>query len=255
MTCRALLFDIGNTRVKWGVLDGAELVRTGSVQHSTLRERGMESLTRKLPKRVDRAIACNVAGPDVAKRLARSIGIHIGGDLRFAKSEAAAHGLVNGYRQPRSLGVDRWFAMLGAWIEFRSALCVVDAGTALTIDAIDADGRHLGGEIVPGIRLMGDVLAVDTSDIGTARRRPVPLEEPGDWFARTTETAVAAGAVNALCGAVNRAVALQGELGLDPVLVLTGGDASRILSGLGGSPEHRPNLVLSGLAHMVQSET
>ena len=254
MTGRALLFDVGNTRIKWGVLDGRDLARTGSVRHSTLRERGMESLTRKLPKRVDAALACNVAGPDVAKRLARSIGIHIGGDLRFARSEAAAHGLVNGYRRPRSLGVDRWVAMVGAWAEFRSALCVVDAGTALTIDAVDAGGQHLGGEILPGIRLMGDALAIDTSDIGAARRRPVRLEGPADWFAGTTQMAVAAGSVNALCGAVDRAMMLLAELGIAPTLVLTGGDASRILSGLGGSPEHRPNLVLHGLAHMVQSD-
>lgn len=254
MTERALLFDVGNTRIKWGVLEDGNLARTGSVTQRTLRERGIESLTRKLPKRVGTALACNVAGPEVGTRLARAIGIHIGGDLRYVRSERAAFGVRSGYKQPRSLGVDRWVAIIGAWAEFHRAACVVDAGTAMTIDVIDDDGQHLGGQIIPGIRLLGDALAVDTSDVGAARRKPVKLAEPRDWFATGTEKAVASGSVNALCGAVDRSMELLGDLGLDPVLVLTGGDASRILSGLGGSPKSRPNLVLEGLAHMVQSD-
>ena len=89
MSRRLLLFDIGNTRVKWGVLVDGELRRTGSVAHATLAEGGIESLTRRLPRKVDGALACNVAGPEFATRFARAIGIHYGGDLRFVHSERA----------------------------------------------------------------------------------------------------------------------------------------------------------------------
>lgn len=252
MTDRALLFDVGNTRIKWGVLEDDELKRTGSVLHSVLREKGIETLTRKLPQHVTSALACNVAGPYVGRRLARAIGIHIDGDLRYVQSQRSGFGIENGYRQPRRLGVDRWVAMVGAWAEFECALCVVDAGTAVTIDAMDEEGLHLGGQIIPGLRMLGDALAADTSDIGMARRKAVTLTEPIDMFARTTATAVAHGSLNAICGAVERALEALSATQLSPVLVLTGGDASRILEGLGSTPELRPHLVLNGLAHMVQ---
>lgn len=250
---RALLFDIGNTRVKWGVLDGSRLRRTGSISHESLRERGIESLTRRLPRQVDTLVASNVAGPDFATRFARALGIHCDGDLRFVHSERAAFGVTNAYRRPRLLGVDRWVAMIGARAEFKSALCIVDAGTAITIDAVDRTGRHLGGQIIPGMRLMGDALRADTSEIGAARGR---VRDPQPWqamFANTTDGAVAYGSINAVCGAVERAARALRKQGQRPKIVLTGGDASRILSQLGGALVHRPNLVLEGLAHITQS--
>jgi len=250
---RILLLDVGNSRIKWGVSNDDGISRTGALTHESLKERGIEALTRKLPRGVEAAVACNVAGPEFGRRLARAIGIHIGGDLRFVHSERQGFGVINAYKRPRSLGVDRWVAMIGARAGSNSALCVVDAGTALTIDALDKSGRHLGGQILPGIRLIGRALETDTSDIGPARRRSAVFESAEDFFADRTQLAVAAGAVNALCGAVDRAAKLMRELGHRPKVVLTGGDASRILAGLGGRPEHRPNLVLEGLAHMMRS--
>lgn len=250
----ALAFDVGNTFIKWGVVEDGELSATGALSHVALREAGFESLLRDLPRDVGHALASNVAGPDFGNRLARAVGIHIGGDLHFARSETKGFGIKNGYVQPRLLGVDRWVAMVGAWAEFESALCVVDAGTALTIDALDAKGRHLGGQIVPGIDLLGESLATETSDIGPAVRDFAIPRKPRDWFARATEDAVACGSLSALGGAIDRSMARLEALGLEPELVLTGGDASRILEALGGRPKLRPNLVLAGLLRMLPEE-
>ncbi len=255
MSRRLLLFDIGNTRIKWGVLVDGELRRTGSVAHETLVEGGFESLTRRLPRRVDGAVACNVAGTEFATRFARAIGIHHGGDVRFVHSERAAFGVTNGYRRARALGVDRWVAMIGARAEFKSALCVVDAGTAITIDAVDKSGRHLGGQIIPGMKLMGEALRSDTSDIGAAKTRVRDPKPGAALFADGTDRALAWGALNAVCGAIERATRTLRGLGQRPKIVLTGGDASRILAQLEGSIVHRPNLVLQGLATMTQSES
>lgn len=252
-TRRALLFDIGNTRVKWGVLDDDKLFRTGSIAHASLQARGIEMLTRRLPRLVDEMLASNVAGPEFAKRFARVVGIHCDGDVRFVRSERQACGIVNAYRRPRQLGVDRWVAMIGARAQFKTALCVVDAGTAITIDAIDKSGQHLGGQIIPGMRLMGDSLRSDTREIAAAKGK---TRDPEPWeamFADSTDQAVAYGAVNAVCGAVERATRALRKLGQRPKLVLTGGDASRILQQLDGALVHRPNLVLEGLAHITQS--
>ena len=254
MATRTLLCDVGNTRIKWGVLEGDSIRRTGAIDHESLRGRGIDALIRKLPDGVEAAIACNVAGADLGRRLARAVGLHIGGDLRFVTSERSGFGLTSAYRRPRALGVDRWVAMIGARAEFRGALLVVDAGTAVTLDAIDRDGTHLGGQILPGLMLMASALAKDTSDIGVTKQRSRKAAGTDAAFATTTAGAVAAGSVNALCGAVERAAKSLRAQGHRPKVVLTGGDASRILSGLGASTLHRPHLVLQGLAHIVQSD-
>jgi len=252
---RALLFDAGNTKLKWGVLDGGEIVRTGSITQETLRETGFNALTTRLPRRVDAAIACNVAGATFATRLSGVIGIHSDRDLHFVRSEASAHGVVNAYANPRQLGVDRWVAMIGARAQWKKALLIVDAGTAVTIDAVDRTGQHLGGRIIPGIHLMCDALNTETSDIARASAVRRPRREPAGPFARDTRAAVESGALSAICGAVERAAREMREVAPRPVVVLTGGDASRILALLDGKPIHRPNLVLEGLAHILTSET
>ena len=251
---RALLFDVGNTRVKWGVLEGDRIFGYGSIDHEKLAERGFTALTSKLPANVDYVLASNVAGAAFATRLAGVIGIHCDTDVHFARSEKEAYGVRNAYRQPRRLGVDRWVALLGARAETRSAVCVVDAGTAVTIDAMDKTGQHLGGQIIPGTRLMRNALDTQTSGIRLSKRRS---GEPGtgmELFASNTGDAVRNGSLSAVCGAIERALKAMRSAGLRPKTILTGGDASRILKQLDGNILYRPHLVLQGLAHMVQSK-
>lgn len=252
---RALLFDVGNTRVKWGISEAGVLRRTGAITHQRLRESGMAAMTTRLPRRVDRVLASNVAGATFATRLAGVIGLHCEHGVRFAHPSKAAFGVTNSYGQPRRMGVDRWVAMIGAYNEFRTTLCIVDVGTAVTIDAVDRGGRHLGGQIIPGLKLMGEALRRDTSDIPS---KSTTLKAPGEgvgMFAHNTDGAVTNGSFNAVIGAVQRAVSTLRAASYRPKLVLTGGDASRILSALDGRTVHRPHLVLQGLAVMVQGET
>lgn len=252
--CRALLFDVGNTRLKWGVLEDERLVRFGSIDHDKLKSRGFAALTTRLPANVDYVLASNVAGAAFATRLAGVIGIHCDREVHFARAEKEANGVRNAYRQPRRLGVDRWVALLGARAETRSAVCVVDAGTAVTIDAMDNTGQHLGGQILPGIRMMCDALNEETSGIRVARRGAGDPADEVALFAGNTADAVQYGALAAVCGAIERAVKVMRSAGLRPKIVLTGGDASRILKRLDGKILHRPHLVLQGLARMVQSK-
>jgi type III pantothenate kinase len=248
---KALLLDVGNTRLKWGVLDDDRIRRTGHIAMQKIRDEGLGVLTSRLPRGVDTVLVSNVAGATFATRLSGVIGMHCECDVHFAKSGRAACGVRNGYRHPRRLGVDRWVAMIGAWAELESACIVVDAGTAVTIDAIGADGQHLGGQIFPGVRLMLDALAASTSDIPAVRRQ-LPATAGLDMFGDTTSKAVQHGAWNAVAGAVDRAITTLRSNAYDPAVVLTGGDASRMLTALGTEPLHRPHLVLQGLARMLQ---
>ena len=255
MSEKWLLFDIGNTRVKWGVLQDGSMTRSGSVSHEDLKTRGFTVLTRRLPRSADGAFACNVAGANFGRQFARAVGMQANDNLRYAHSQRSGFGVKNGYREARSIGVDRWVAMVGARAEFRTALCVVDAGTAVTIDAIDREGQHLGGQIIPGLSLMASSLRRDTSDIGAARGKTRDPAADSDLFGNTTDRAVHYGSIAAVCGAVERSFkSLKGQGGR-PKIVLTGGDASRILKQLGLPAIHRPNLVLNGLATMIESDT
>ncbi len=249
---KALLLDVGNTRLKWGIAENGEIHRTGSVTQEKIRENGLGVLITRLPRAVDTAIASNVAGRTFATRLAGVVGAHCGCELHFAKTERSAFGISNSYKQPRRMGVDRWLAMIGAWAELQSACLVVDAGTAVTIDALDDDGRHLGGQILPGVVLMASALAQQTSDIPPTKPAAAGAYEGFAMFGQNTRTAVGSGALGAVVGAIERAIRTLRSNACDASVVLTGGDASRILTALDNSPLHRPKLVLHGLMQMLE---
>ena len=245
--------DVGNSRIKWGVLENGNIRRTGHIAQDGIGKRGLQALTTKLPRRIDDVFVSNVAGNTFATRLSGVIGMHCECDVRFARSARRGWGVTNSYAQPRRMGVDRWVAMVGAWAEVQGSCLVVDCGTAVTIDALDDDGQHLGGQIIPGVGTMANALAAATSDIPSVR--PAPSRGGADlgMFGRNTAAAVREGAQNAVSGAVDRAIRTLQSNAYEPVVVLTGGDSSRILNALCEPPLHRPHLVLQGLARMLDS--
>lgn len=249
---RALLLDIGNSRLKWGVYDGVAILETGDIPRRDVAARGLSVLTARLPLDVDAVWASNVAGAGFAARLKAIIQVHCGQDVHFARVEKHAYGLTNSYAQPRRMGVDRWVAMVGAWTEAQTACLVVDAGTAVTIDAVDADGQHLGGQILPGVTLMAKALHAATSDIPLVDAHRDSEAGREHMFGDSTAAAVRLGSANAVVGAVERAARSMRGQDAAPRIVLTGGDASRILRLLDEPAQHRPHLVLAGLARMLE---
>lgn len=250
---KSLLIDAGNSRLKWGVGSAGEIHRTGHIAQAKIRDQGLQVLTTRLPRHVDRVMISNVAGTSFATRLAGVVGAHCGCDVHFARVSKAGFGIRNSYSQPRRMGVDRWVAMIAAYAEQGSACLVVDAGTAVTLDAIDAKGEHLGGQILPGARLMAAALAASTSDIPAVAKSAKAGADPLAMFGRNTSAAVSEGSLNAVVGAVERAFHALQSSSIEADIILTGGDASRILTALDLPAHHRPNLVLQGLLHMLES--
>jgi type III pantothenate kinase len=141
--------------------------------------------------------------------------------------------------------------MIGARASWKSALCIVDAGTAITVDAVDRDGHHLGGQIIPGLHLMADALKRGTKGMRELRIR---RSDPGtgmELFSNSTEGAVPAGALNAICGGIERSLKIMRADGLRPRVIFTGGGAPRIMSAIDQKSTHCPHLVLQGLAVML----
>jgi type III pantothenate kinase len=154
-------------------------------------------------------------------------------------------GVVPGYKDNAKLGVDRVMAMVAARDRCVGPFCVVDAGTAVTIDCVDADGMHLGGFILPGQRLARSCLLS-----GTAIPSDPAVDDPG-VFGRDTGSAVAKGALLAVASLVERLVRGEPEGACMPVFV-GGGDAALLAPLMPVPCTVVPDLVLHGLAVMVR---
>jgi type III pantothenate kinase len=241
-----LLVDIGNTRLKWARFDGHSLEAQAAQPHAQwTREHVIESLIRPTP-RPDRVLVSNVGGQQVAELLRGTLRDEWDLVPEFVESSASAAGVTSAYPEPAKLGVDRWMAMIGARSLEARAACVVSVGTAMTIDGLDAQGRHLGGVIVPGPDLMVASLLRNTSEI--ARRAQQGSVAPS-LLADNTLGAITQGSTHALAALIERAaetIALQAQQ--PPTVVVTGGAATRVERALKIAFRSVPDLVLRGLA-------
>lgn len=241
-----LLVDIGNTRIKWATLSGGELVRRGSAVHRDSLDAAVAALAVELPARA-RVVAANVAGEGVAERLRALVATRPGASLTLVATSAERFGVRCAYAEPRRLGVDRWVAVLAAYHAARGAACAISAGTAVTFDAVDAHGEHLGGLIFPSAPLLAAALDRNTSDIGSTAAAPA-VARGLELFGRNTDAAVGHAAWLALSSALDRAVAtVERALGTRPVVYLSGGDADALRGWLETRVELRADLVLEGL--------
>jgi type III pantothenate kinase len=238
-----LAIDAGNTRIKWGVHDGHAWSTSGAID--TGDAQGLyESLRDALP--VDMAIASNVAGPEVQAAI-ESAAKQARVPVTFIHGEARRLGVTNGYRDAAQLGADRWVALVAAHHARPGHKLVVNAGTALTIDALAADGRFLGGLIVPGPALMRRSLDRATAALREARG------EVRD-FPDNTPDAITTGAVLAGTGAVDRLAAAMSARGCPPgLIILSGGAAREVAPALALPHELHDNLVLDGLQLIARS--
>jgi type III pantothenate kinase len=215
-----LAIDAGNSRVKWGVLDSAgELKAHGVISNSTLSRTPIPADWQQCT----RAIISNVAGESIAACIS-SLLEPLDIPANWIKASAQACEVINSYQFPERLGTDRWAALIAAWHQYRAPCVVVNAGTALTVDALganrDGQGIFLGGFIVPGLRLMEQSLVSATADINHTNGAL-------QYFPTTTGDAIYTGALSAMAGAVNSMlIKLALNAGQQPYCILSGGDAS-----------------------------
>jgi len=245
-----VVVDAGNAPSKGAsVAPAVALVAGGQAPHRDAPEAAVAQFAAALPAGASRVWILNVAGPELGRRLAAAVRERLGIDARFAKVAAEQLGVRCAYAEPARLGVDRWLGVLAAHHRARGPACVVGAGTAVTFDAVDAAGTHLGGLIFAGARLAALALEQNTADIGaTAAAAPSP---PAGRLplGRSTEEAVGFGAMLALASAVDRAAGhVRDALGAPPVVYLTGGDAAALAPWLATAHELQLDLVLEGLA-------
>jgi len=245
-----LLVDIGNSRVKWATFDGHEV---GAQQAADYSGWTAPDWRRELFAAADvrRVIAVTVAGDASQRMLREAAQAGPGCAVEFVTTTASAAGVRNAYRDPKLLGADRWVAVIAAHHRAGRDCCVVDVGTATTVDAVSADGRHLGGFIVPGPRLMIGSLLKGTSDL--ARHSAASGAGGSALFADNTRDAIERGCLVTLAALADRSVQeLARQLGAAPMLVFTGGAAPLVMPHVLSPLEWVPDLVLRGLAVLAR---
>lgn len=241
-----LELDIGNTRAKWRLIGapGQMITRGGGV----LRDWLDNGLPDAWAVDIRRVRAAAVVGDALKLSFGEAVKAALGLDVEWARTVAEAHGVRNGYESPASLGVDRWLGLVAAYKKAGAAV-VVDVGSALTVDLVDASGFHRGGYIVPGPRLMQDSLLRDTDRVRFAAMDVLGRPD----FGLDTSTCVMGGIAAAQVGSVLVAIGIaRDSLGGGFRVFLTGGWAAELARLL--EPYEAadfvvaPDLVLDGLA-------
>ena len=238
-----LLVDIGNTRVKWACADNGNLFGHGAFRFSPETLNGLLAQNWEELERPEQVYLASVAGDGATARLCGYAGSTWNLEAVRAVTEKERGGLRNAYDDVAALGVDRWLAMLAAWSMHKKPLCVIDCGTALTVDVVLGDGQHAGGFILPGPALMAASLERETRGI-----RADPEADPQLEFGRSTAACISNGFAFALAGLLERCFSkTREEQGVEPLTIITGGAAQQALPLLPGRPVHEPHLVLHGL--------
>ena len=243
-----LFIDIGNTAMKWRYTLNGGVVQ-GGCRHGRDWAPVVELLLAGAPaQRLVSVWVASVAGREADAEVTRLLLAATGVPARFYYSRAEHHGVTNCYPEPVRLGVDRWVAMIEGFRRFGPCI-IVDCGSALTIDAVDAHGHFMGGYIVPGLGMLRGALLRDTADVHI---------EPGAsslGLGKSTGQCVHNGLLRMSVAFVTEVVVELRQVLDDTCKVLvTGGDGPELLEAFAFDFEHMPDLVLDGLEFVAGEE-
>lgn len=215
-----LLLDLGNTRLKWQLYEDENNSVSGACVHADALQQ--VELWCALP--IEGVWLASVGQSALAEQLLGQLRGY-GFAVHQLSSLAQQAGVTNAYTEPAKLGVDRWLALLAARRHLKAAALLVDAGTAMTLDVLDAEGMHQGGLIVPGLHMMRGSLHSNTALLPEAKGHSTCL-------GINTQQAITAGTLGALLGVLESTYTRQAELYPDLLCVITGGDAELVYNAL-----------------------
>jgi type III pantothenate kinase len=233
-----LAIDVGNSRIKWGFHHQGEWLSMGALPRADSARLASVWADNPAPRRV---VGCNVAGEEAGREIGHAVAAR-GCQVEWVVSKAHQCGVINRYDEPSQLGADRWAALIGARKRVPGGCVVLSAGTAVTIDAMNAQGEFLGGVILPNPAIMAESLERHTAAL---------KRQPGKFHLLPTNTAdaIATGAYLAVGGALDRiedALRIRGDSSCE--IIMTGGGAADLQPTFGRNVKLIPNLVLEGLA-------
>lgn len=245
-----LLFDIGNTHTHLGLADNERVVKHVNIPTAKWFDRGAGALVKRFAGRnkIDGAIVCSVVprATPLARKMVRATW-----DLESLELNAkTTRGVGINYPKPKTIGADRLANSVAAFKRFGAPVTVVDFGTAVTFDVVDAVGNYVGGIIAPGLAAMTDYLHEKTALLPR-----IKIIEPKTVIGKSTEEAMLAGAVFGYRGLVRELIhELKREMKAARLpVVATGGYAELMAAGLPEISTVEPNLTLEGLRLVAAS--
>lgn len=232
-----LLIDLGNSSLKWAIKDTSEVGASGKFTHQQLTDTNLlinafSGIT------VEQLWVASVASSQVTERLLDWAKINLTQNSYQVRSSKECCGVINAYSEPEKLGVDRWLGCIAAWHTRHKPVCVVDCGTAVTLDVVDRMGLHCGGYILAGINA-GCQLVQDNTTLNIE----AGVAAPAEALAKNTEAAIVSGYPAAVAALTEKIMTLHGC----GHLVLTGSDVNSLLPFLDAPPVVIKDLVLDGL--------
>ncbi|QOJ24215.1 MAG: type III pantothenate kinase [Gammaproteobacteria bacterium] len=241
-----LAIDSGNSFIKWGLFHDDQWIIQSKIDYEHVSH--LKSEFDKLPE-PDIILISHVARQETRNEICELISRWIAQTI-WLQSGLFQCGVLNGYSDPKQLGSDRWAALIAAWKIEHKACLVINAGTAVTIDALSDSGQFLGGVILPGVHLMQNSLCfstqLDQAKTGAYEDFPV-----------NTNNAIHSGIIHCLVGAIEHMHSLLSERlhQTDISCIISGGGAT-LLVPLIKFPINNTvdNLVLEGLILIAKDE-
>ncbi len=241
-----LLVDIGNTRIKW-CTDENGIIKTERAieyKHPEYLD-DIEQQWLKLDGPQLLAIS-SVTAHQITQQIIEMARKHWPNiKILIAKSAATGFSVTNAYKRVDKLGVDRWLGLIALQNYYPGNSCIVDCGTAITIDCINSHGQHLGGLIAPGLQLMKQSLDQGTEDLSFSKKHYSP------GLANSTESAIYTGTLYAAAGLIEKAI---NDLCSCKTVIMTGGNAELLAKHLAFDSIIEPDFVLKGLSLFCKGE-
>ena len=242
-----LCIDVGNTRIKWCVWQGE------NIQQHAVAEYELQQLDALLEQWFCKLDQQDVFVSSVAGRLVNDV-IELWFSktwqklANFVESKEFQLGVSNSYKDVHQMGVDRWIAMLAAYQRYQSAVCVIDCGTAVTLDIVDNSGKHLGGLIMPGLNMMRQSLSEGANAIRLQDGNELLL-------ANNTTDAVSGGCFHLLVSGLNSLyLQYKKQVKTSMACVVTGGDGEKIAKYMECDCQFEADLILYGLRLTAESK-
>ena len=234
-----LLVDMGNTRLKWAMAENQSVLAGEALLNEAINQQTLLNLWQPITPPQCIVIACVTANQRL--ELITKVALNLWANIEIIQvtAQKQGFGVTNAYAQPEKLGVDRWLALIAARQLYATPVCVVDCGTAITVDLMNADGQHTGGLISAGLALMKQSLARGTNAL------PFTMTDYELKPANNTEAAIYSGTLWAAVGLIEQVLAKQSS---PFTVLLTGGDAQLIAQYLSVGCVVDADLVLRGLA-------
>lgn len=241
-----LLIDSGNSRFKWAWLDKQGQLNTFAIANDHVNRVQLLNVW-SVFKQPEQILVASVASSALVLIVTEVVTeLWPSTQIQFIKTQTQAYGVSNAYEQADKLGVDRWLALIATHHYYPGFSCIVDCGTAVTLDVLNGEGVHQGGLISPGLVLMKKALARDTASLPFEKSSyPVGL-------ATGTEAGIYNGTLYAILGLITQVLKQHKDI---EQLILTGGDAELIAQQLDAPIIGEPDLVFKGLAVIANQQS